>query len=121
LDEIITDARAAGVELGDVAAMSRRRPDGVLLEWKLTFPQLSGRFGMALPFMIDWGESSHPTDSLPAAVRLTGLAVTHPDAAALRTAFEIIGITTEVELREGAEPALRATIATPAGEVTLAS
>jgi Glyoxalase-like domain len=120
LAEIITDARAAGIELGEVAAMSRRRPDGVLLEWKLTFPQLSGRFGSALPFMIDWGQSSHPTDTLPAAVRLVGLEVTQLDAGLLRAAFDIIGITTEVDLHEG-PPSLRATIATQAGEVTLTS
>ncbi len=121
LVDIIEEARAAGIELGDVAAMSRRRPDGVLLEWELTFPQLTGRFGMALPFMIDWGLSSHPTDTLQAAVQLLGLEVTHPDVQPLRTAFDIIGITTGVDLREGAQPALVATIATPAGEVTLAS
>jgi Glyoxalase-like domain len=120
LTDIIDDARSAGVELGDVAAMSRRRPDGVLLEWKLTFPQLSGRFGPALPFMIDWAESSHPTDTLPAAVQLLGLDVTHPDAAALRVAFDIIGIDAGVSLHEGT-PALRARIASQAGEVTLTS
>ena len=121
LGEIIDEARAGGIELGDVAAMSRRRPDGVLLEWTLTFPQLNGRFGMALPFMIDWGASSHPTDALPAVVELLGLEVTHPDSQSVRTAFDIIGITNGVELRQGPQPALRATIATMAGEVTLAS
>jgi Glyoxalase-like domain len=121
LAEIIDEARAAGIELGDVAAMSRRRPDGVLLEWRLTFPQLTGRFGMALPFMIDWADSSHPTDTLPSAVQLIGLDVAHPDARALRTAFGIIGITTGVDLREEPQPALRARIATRAGEITLTS
>jgi hypothetical protein len=121
LSEVIDEARAAGIELGDVTAMSRRRPDGVLLEWKLTFPQLTGRFGMALPFMIDWADSSHPTDTLPSAVQLIGLDVAHPDVQALRTALDIIGITTSVELREEPQPSLRATIATQSGEVTLSS
>jgi hypothetical protein len=121
LAEIIDEARTAGIELGDVTAMSRRRPDGVLLEWTLTFPQLAGRFGMALPFMIDWAQSSHPTDTLAAPVQLLGLDVMHPDIQPLRTAFDIIGLTTGVELREGSQPALRATIATSTGEVTLSS
>ena len=121
LAEIIAEARVRGVELGDIAEMSRRRPDGVLLKWKLTFPQLTGRFGAALPFMIDWGESSHPTDSLPAAGRLVGLEVAHPDADALRLVYDIIGITSGVEIRQGPRPSLRATIATNAGEVTLSS
>jgi hypothetical protein len=121
LIEIVDEARAAGIQLGDVTAMSRRRPDGVLLQWQLTFPQLTGRFGLALPFMIDWADSSHPTDTLPAAVQLIGLDVAHPDVQSLRTAFDIIGITTGVELREEYQPSLRATIATQSGEVTLTS
>jgi Glyoxalase-like domain len=120
LADIIDEGRAAGIELGEVAAMSRRRPDGVLLEWRLTFPQLAGQFGLALPFMIDWADSSHPTDTLPAVVDLVGLEVTHPDVQALRVALDIIGITTGVDLHKG-PPALRARIATQAGEVTLTS
>ena len=119
--EIIIDAHAAGIELGDVTAMSRRRPDGVVLKWESTFPQLTGPFGPALPFMIDWGESPHPTGTLPAAARLVELDVVHPDTRALRTALEIIGVGPNVSLRDGAQPALRATIATAAGEVTLTS
>jgi glyoxalase-like protein len=78
LAEVVGDARRAGIEFGNVVAMSRRRPDGVLLEWQLTFAQLDGPFGCALPFMIDWGASAHPTDTLPPAVRLVGLDVFHP-------------------------------------------
>ena len=121
LGEIIAEARAAGVELGNVTAMSRRRPDGVLLEWELTFPQLDGPFGLALPFMIDWAKSAHPTDTLSQAVQLVELAIGHPDTAALRVALDIIGVSEHVTIREDARPSLRATIAAPRGEVTLTS
>ena len=121
LADIVTDARAAGVELGEVSAMSRRRLDGVLLAWQLTLPQLDGPFGCALPFMIDWGESPHPTESLPPAVRLLGLDVAHPSAAQLRVAFDIIGLGGEVDLKLGPAPAITAIVDTPAGEVRLAS
>ena len=120
LIQIITEARAIGVELGDVSAMSRRRPDDVLLEWELTLPQLDGPFGLALPFMIDWGESAHPTDSLAAAVELVELTVAHPRPDALRAVLGIIGVGTIVVVAEG-PPALRATIASPDGEVSLTS
>lgn len=121
LAEIIDQASAAGIELGDVRTMSRRRPDGVVLKWESTFPQLTGPFGPALPFMIDWGESPHPTGTLSVAARLVELEVAHPDTRALRMAFDIIGVGPTVALREGAQPALRATIASPSGEVTLTS
>ena len=120
LAQIITETCAIGVDLGEVSAMSRRRPDGVLLEWELTLPQLDGPFGLALPFMIDWDESAHPTDSLAAAVELVELTVHHPRPDALRATLDIIGVGTIVVVDEG-PPALRATIASPGGEVTLTS
>lgn len=121
LAEVLAEARAAGIDFGDVTAMSRRRPDGVLLEWELTVPQLGGTFGCALPFLIDWGRSAHPTESLPTAVRLIGFEVEHPDTARLRSALDIIGATAECELRQGARPALAARLQTPRGDVTLTS
>jgi Glyoxalase-like domain len=121
LADIVADARAAGIEFGEVAAMSRRRPDGVLLEWELTFPQLNGPFGQALPFMIDWGDSSHPTDTLPPAVQLIELEVVHPDPERLRIAFDIVGLTSVAAIQRGEQPALRATITTQRGVVTLSS
>ncbi len=119
--EIVTTARTAGFELGDVTAMSRRRLDGVLLEWELTLPQIHGPFGCALPFMIDWGDSPHPTETLPATVELVELVVVHPDPRLLRAALEIIGVDSRVDVREGDRAALRATIATERGDVTLTS
>ena len=121
LREIVAEARAAGIEFGDVSAMSRRRPDGVLLQWELTVPQFDGPFGRALPFMIDWAESAHPSDTLPPAVRLVELDVLHPEPNKLSTAFGIIGLTSGVSVHQADHPALRARIATARGEVTLTS
>ena len=121
LGEVLAEAEAAGFDFGSVTQMSRRRPDDVLLEWRLTFAQLAGPFGGALPFLIDWGESPHPTDSLPHAVQLIGFEVRHPHADRLRSALDIIGITTECELRTAAPPALIARLGTPRGEVTVTS
>ena len=122
LEDVVADARSAGIELGSVASMSRRRPDGVLLEWKLTFPQLDGPFGCVLPFTIDWGQSPHPTDTLTSSVRLIGLEVFHPDSRRLATALEIIGVDDDnVAVHGGGQPSLRATIATEHGDVTLTS
>lgn len=121
LADIIADARSEGIELGDVTAMSRLRTDGVLLAWELTLPQLDGPFGCALPFMIDWGESPHPTGSLPQAARLVRFDVAHPSAAQLSVAFDIIGITGWVDLRIGPLSEIAAIVETGRGEVTLSS
>ena len=121
LSEIVSEARSAGIELGEVTHMSRRRPDGVLLEWTLTLPQLDGPFGLALPFMIDWAESAHPSHTLPPAVRLVDLEVLHPEPQQLGDAFAIIGLDTGVTIRNGELPRLRASIETQRGAVTLTS
>jgi hypothetical protein len=121
LVEVVSAARAAGVELGEVTAMSRRRLDGVLLEWELTVAQLDGPFGCALPFMIDWGRSAHPTDSLPQTARLIQLDLEHPDPKRLEVALAIIGVRTGVDVHRGERPAIRARIATTGGEVMLTS
>lgn len=121
LDEVVAAARAVGVDFGEVTSMSRRRPDGVLLEWSLTFPQLDGPFGRALPFLIDWGESAHPTDTLLPGVRLLELDIAHPNPESLRSALDIIGSSNEWTVRGGERPVLSARIAAQAGEVTLTS
>jgi hypothetical protein len=121
LEHVLADAHAAGFDFGSLAQMSRRRPDGVLLEWQLTFPQLAGPFGCALPFLIDWGGSAHPTESLPPAVQLVGFEVQHPHTERLRAALDIIGVTTDCDLRTGPHPALIARLRTPRGEVSLTS
>src|ERR1051325_1528160 len=54
------DAKAHGVDLGAVIPGSRKRPDGVVLSWQYTDPQvvLADRL---IPYFIDWGSSSHPS------------------------------------------------------------
>jgi hypothetical protein len=123
---VVAAARAAGIDFGAVAAMSRRRPDGVLLEWDLTFPQLDGPFGRALPFLIDWGASPHPTDTMSQGVasqvvRLVGLDIVHPQPDSLLKALDIIGLGAGYEIRQGERVALSARLATPRGDVTLTS
>jgi hypothetical protein len=121
LAEVVAAAHAAGIDFGAVAPMSRRRPDGVLLEWDLTFPQLDGPFGRALPFLIDWGESPHPTDTLLRGVRLVELDIVCPEPDSLRRALDIVGLSAGCQVRQGLRVALAARLATPRGDVTLTS
>ncbi|HYD09424.1 MAG TPA: VOC family protein [Acidimicrobiales bacterium] len=57
---------------GDPVAMSRVRPDGVRLEWALSFTPTP-------LFFIDWRDSPHPTTTLPDGGRITRVAVTTPE------------------------------------------
>lgn len=74
LAEVVAAARAAGFDPGDARAMTRRRPDGVELEWSLTSPPSDG----VLPFFIDWGRTAHPSEGLPVGGTLMALDLFHP-------------------------------------------
>ena len=73
---------AANFDPGTMFEMSRLKPDGVLLSWRLSTGGDTGpaRQG-ALPFAIDWGGSPSPAASLPSMGALKSVAVSHPDAA----------------------------------------
>jgi hypothetical protein len=118
LDARVGAARKRGYDPGDVREMSRRRPDGSLLEWRLTRQeQEPGPDHLVVPFLIDWGSSPHPTGTAPEGVRLVELRAEHPDPARVRAALAALGATLEVG--EGPEPALIATLDTPRGRVVL--
>jgi hypothetical protein len=69
IDEAVASARAAGWDPGDAVAMSRERPDGVVLRWRLT------PWEPPYPFLIDWGTSPHPSRSAVPGLRLVELSV----------------------------------------------
>lgn len=58
LDGTVARARVEGYDPGDVRDLSRRTPDGTLLQWRLTRADDQERFD--LPFLIDWGSTPHP-------------------------------------------------------------
>lgn len=86
-DETIEDVAeriaSLGLPVGPVVAMSRQRPDGVELHWRLTLNREidpSPEAGV-VPFVIDWGVTRTPAASAPPMGRLAELRITHPDAA----------------------------------------
>jgi hypothetical protein len=116
LDQQVAAARERGHDPGEVRPMSRRRPDGSLLEWRLTRHDPDPD-RLVVPFLIDWGSSPHPSESAPAGVRLVELRAEHPDPAAMREVLAALGARLPVD--EGPEPALVATLDTPRGRVVL--
>jgi hypothetical protein len=111
--------RAAGIERGLLVAAERATPRG-MLRWQISLRRDGQRlFYGALPTLIQWGEV-HPADTMPdAGMALQSLRVCHPRAADLRAAHAAIGLQ-GVIVEEGA-PNLAATLATPAGNVTIES
>jgi hypothetical protein len=116
LDKAVRDARDKGYDPGEVEPMSRRAPDGRLLEWRLTRWDEPGRVD-PVPFLIDWGATPHPAASGLPRAGLASFTATHPDPARLRARLGALGA--ELDVEEGAAVALRAVLDTPRGRVTL--
>lgn len=112
----VTRARAAGMDPGEPVEMQRARPDGVVLRWMLSTPA-EVPDGGAVPFLIDWLDSPHPSQDAPGGCTLIELRITHPDPNRIRRHLEVLGGALPVVAGEPAH--LVATIATPNGTVTL--
>jgi hypothetical protein len=105
-----------GQRPGDPVAASRDTPQG-RLEWQMLLRDDGGLdCGGALPTLLQWG-SRHPAQAMPdSGVTLKALALSGvPDRA--RDVLRLRG----VAVSAGSGPALRATFATPLGEVMLES
>ncbi|MFE9622251.1 VOC family protein [Streptomyces sp. NPDC006527] len=114
LDRAVAAARASGYDPGDVREMSRRRPDGTVLEWRLTdggAPHPSG----LVPFLIDWGSTVHPSASGLPVTPLSEMSATAPDPDEIRPLLAALG--TSLTLTEG-PVGISFTVDTPNGPVT---
>lgn len=118
LPEVVAAVAALGIDLGCIAAMSRSRPDGVLLEWQLTFPLLGPDAGGVLPFLIDWQLSPHPAADLPHDCTLHQLQLTHPVPDLLRAVLREVGDDDRIVVAAGA-PAIAASVLTANGQFNL--
>lgn len=115
IDAQVRMARAAGYDPGPVRAMARIRPDGVRLDWRLTSG--AGEMDPVLPFLIDWGDTPHPSDGAVPGCTLLEVSVEHPEPDRIRTVLRALGA--EVTVRQAPLPALVATLETPAGRILL--
>jgi hypothetical protein len=116
LDRQAVAARAAGVPLGEVRAGRRELGNGQVLSWRLTYPDPRPGDGL-VPFLIDWGDGPHPTESAPRGIRLIELHAEHPDPAAITELLGRLGL--ELRVVAGPTPALVAALETPRGRVHL--
>jgi hypothetical protein len=116
IDAQVAHAKAAGYDPGPVVAGNRRRPDGSMLEWRLTVRPEPAGSGL-VPFLIDWGLSDHPSKAAPRGCRLTSLSAVHPRAASVSATLGALRVSLTVV--EGHPPALIAVLDTPRGSVEL--
>ncbi|MBL3699102.1 VOC family protein [Leucobacter luti] len=127
IEAAVARARERGVDFGDVSALSRRTPDGALLEWRLTLGTVSGD-GPAgrrceLPFLIDWGATPQPGETVVPSVELVSFVRLEPSAeavAAVSAQLATLGLgdgVARVELDAAGASGFRLTLRTAGGEL----
>jgi hypothetical protein len=119
-----TDAlRALGHAAGTPQAASRQTPRG-LLAWQIGLrPDGQRLLQGLLPTLIEWGVQ-HPEGNLAdKGVALQQLQLLHPDAEALQTALQVLGLdgNPALQVAQAPTPALVAHLQTPKGPVQLRS
>lgn len=108
IEATVAAARAGGYDPGDVSDLSRRTPDGTLLEWRLTRgenPRLD------VPFLIDWGTTAQPGLSDIPSIELVSFVRTEVDPAPLQRVVGALDLGDGVAAIEaGDAPAYRLTL-----------
>jgi hypothetical protein len=115
LDATLATARERGYDAGAPYPMQRRTDDGELLRWRLTRAEYERSDGL-VPFLIDWGDTPHPTSRPLPEVRLREFTGTHPDPEAVRTLLSALGVRLDVT---PGPAGLYAVLDTPNGAVAL--
>lgn len=111
IDLVVAGARKRGYDPGDPVDMSRQAESGVMT-WKLTMPK-----DTLIPFLIEWGDTPHPsTRDLPQ-LTLDSFAGEHPDPTRLRESLGTLGI--GLRLNRTPHTRLTATVTGPGGSIGL--
>lgn len=116
IQQVATDAVNAAIGLGSVESGSRTKPDGSEISWQLTDPYAMPLDG-AVPFLINWGSTKHPSSVVPAGGQLVRLVIAHPEAARVKRAMSTLGA--DVEVVDSERFGIYATIETKDGLVTI--
>lgn len=116
LDGCLAVARNRGYDPGDAIEMSRQTGTGELLRWRLT-PNTINNAGGTVPFLIDWGQSTHPAVNEMPELDLAAFTVHSPDPERIGRQLKALGFPVVVDYapRSG----VRAVLGTPNGTVSL--
>jgi len=118
IDQVAALLRGAGIEPGPVRNMSRVKPGGEELHWRLTSTGEPSPPVATVPFIIDWGDTPSPATSLGSMGSLVSLRVEGADAVSA-AAIKALGLDLEVAEPAPGEPRLVATVDSPNGRVEI--
>jgi hypothetical protein len=116
LQNLVDDATRQGVNLGDVLSGKRTNKDRSVLTWSFTDPYTRLADGI-VPFLIDWGDTPHPSQLAAPGAQLNDLWAEHPEPVPVQTMLRVLGL--DLPVRSGPNAALVAEITGPHGRIEL--
>ena len=122
IEASVSQAQSAGYDPGAILPSSRLRSDGVLMQCKLTrSPEAAAgttpKGDWLIPFLIDWGNTPHPSNNNPTGCTLLEVKATHPNPESIRKMLAAIQVECAVE--KGDKAQLIAIVDTPNGRMVL--
>ena len=117
IEQRVASARDAGYDLGEVQPLGRILADGTRLDWRLSIGGWPPLMDGLVPFLIDWGDALHPSETAVGGCTLVDFYGRHPDPAAVQAGLATVGV--ELRVEQGDEAALFATLEGPGGRITL--
>ncbi len=102
------------ISLGEIESGTRIQTNGNILKWQLTEPILENENGI-MPFFLNWGETIHPSKTLPQAGEILSFKAIHPNPELIQNQLDKLGVNLLVE--KGNDPHLEATIRTLKGDI----
>lgn len=112
LDFVVAGARERGYDPGAPVGMGRQGDDGSLMTWRLTMPK-----DTLVPFLIEWGDTVHPSTRHLPQLTLDSFAGEHPDPTHLRETLGTLGV--GLSLTRTPQVRLTATLSGPGGSIEL--
>ncbi len=114
LFEVEKIANENQIPLGKIESGTRTQTNGNILKWQLTEPILENENGI-MPFFLNWGETIHPSKTLPQAGEILSFKAIHPNPELIKNQLKKLGVNLIVE--KGNRPHLEATVRTLAGNI----
>lgn len=117
-EDVRSAMREDGLDPGALGEGRRTTPDGEVLRWQLS-PPSAMHLGGAVPFLIDWGTTPHPSASAVTGLTLKRVTIAHPDHERLSRLYAALGLSESVSVIAGSDCSLSFTVDSPNGVVTL--
>lgn len=116
LEELEHSLATAPAKLGPVGRGSRVCSDGSKLNYKHAALVVDDKELLAaLPFVVDWLDSAHPSQTSPQGCRLRSFEIHHPHEKGIESVLNALGATDKCKIVAAAVQELRLEIETPRG------